>query len=81
MPKERIMFGKVLKVLGLLLGALIVLLVVGAVIVYALANAKINQVYQVEVKPISIPTDAASIERGRHMASSMMHLKARMARS
>jgi cytochrome c553 len=62
------MIKKVLKWIGIILGGLVGLLVVAFVVLYFVGSAKANQTYELPVESISIPSDAASIERGKHMA-------------
>lgn len=57
-----------LKFCGYALGGIVVLLGVVAVVVFVKSNAKIAQNYAVQPKPVRIPDDTASIERGRHIA-------------
>jgi mono/diheme cytochrome c family protein len=59
---------RVFKYLGYFLGALVLLLVVAAGIVYTLSARKLGRSYSVAVKPVAIPADPASILRGRHIA-------------
>jgi cytochrome c553 len=49
-------------------GALVALVVVMACGVYVASQRHIARQYQVPVETLSIPTDSASIERGRHLA-------------
>ena len=58
----------VLKLIGYLAGALVLLTAVGAVTVFVRSNAKLRQTFVVSVKPVSVPADAAAIARGRHIA-------------
>lgn len=57
-----------LKWLGRGALALILLLLVSAGVVYALSERLLNQTYEVEVEPIAIPTDSASIAEGERLA-------------
>src|SRR5512141_343530 len=59
---------KVLKWVGIVLGSLIGLLLVAGVVMYAAGNARLNKTYEFPPSNITIPTDAASIERGKHRA-------------
>jgi cytochrome c553 len=58
----------VLKALGYLVGALVLLIAIGAATVYVRSNAKLKQTFVVNAKPVSVPADAAAIARGRHIA-------------
>ena len=59
---------RALKFLGYTLGVIVLLLLVGVASVYALSTRRLNRSYRVAVKPVTIPTDEASILRGRHIA-------------
>lgn len=59
---------RVLKFAGYALGVIVVLLLVAAGSVYALSSGRLHKSYQVAVKPVIIPTDAAAIQRGNHIA-------------
>ena len=54
--------------LGYFAATIVLLLIVGAGTVYALSNRKLHATYQVSVRAVSVPTDAAAIARGRHIA-------------
>ncbi len=60
--------GKVLKWVGIVLGALIGLILVSAVVLYFLGNARLNKKYDISPSNITVPTDAASLELGKHRA-------------
>ena len=60
---------RVLKLIGIVLGVLlgmVLLLVAG---LYTKARLEFSQKYEPKVESISIPSDAASLERGRHLAT------------
>ena len=57
-----------LKYLGYALGGLVVLLGIAAVVVFSSSNAKLGKTYAVQPRPVRIPDDSATIERGRHIA-------------
>jgi mono/diheme cytochrome c family protein len=59
---------KVLKWIGIVLGLLVGLVVLTVGVVYAITEARLNKTYTIQVEPVSIPTDAAAIERGQHVA-------------
>jgi cytochrome c553 len=42
-----------------------------AVAVYGLSEARLRKTYQIDAAPLPIPSDAASIERGRHLATAV----------
>jgi mono/diheme cytochrome c family protein len=58
---------KILKWIGIVLGSLIGLLLLTGVGLYAKAMAQVNKTYDVQVRLVEIPTDAESIEHGRHL--------------
>ncbi len=62
---------RVLRVLGIILGVLIGLIVVAVAAVFLISNAKLNKTYQIAAEPVTIPTDAAGIERGRHLVTAV----------
>ena len=56
------------KVLGFIVGGVVVLVGILAIVIYVRSNAKLHQTYTVTVAPVTVPTDAAAIERGKHLA-------------
>ena len=61
---------RVLKWVGIVIGALIALIVVAAVVLWFVAGAKINRTHDIQVNPVEVPTDAASIAHGEHIVKS-----------
>jgi len=59
---------RLLKVLGLALAGLAGLLLIGATAVYYSSAAKLEKKYVVTVRPAALPSDAAAVARGRHIA-------------
>ena len=59
---------KVLKWIGIVLGVLVVLLIAAFLFLFISGNSTINKTYDVQVETVAIPDNAASIERGRHLA-------------
>ena len=57
---------KVLKWIGIVLGALLGLIVLAAIVLFVSGTSRLWRVYTIPVKPVTIPTDAASIDRGKH---------------
>ena len=55
-----------LKWLGIVLGALLALIVIVAAVFYFKASAMFSRTFDIPPENVTIPTDAASIERGRH---------------
>jgi mono/diheme cytochrome c family protein len=60
---------KLLKWIGIVLGSLVALALLVAVALYAKSRIEFSRKYQVQVEAVSIPGDAASIERGKHLAA------------
>ncbi len=48
---------------------LILLVIIAIGVVYALSSQRINKRYEVQVAPLTIPTDEASLARGEHIAT------------
>ena len=59
---------RVFKWIGIVLGSLIGLILVAGVVLYFIGNARLNKTYEIPSSNITLPTDAASIERGKHRA-------------
>ena len=62
---------KILKWLGIALGGLVGVLVIAIVVIYFIAGSRLDRTFEIDVAPIAIPADDASIERGRHLAVSV----------
>lgn len=60
-----------LKRLLVVVGAVVVTVVAGASSIYMATERKLSQVHDVAMAPIEIPTDSASLERGRRLATSI----------
>ena len=65
------MLRKLLKGLGILVGALLLVIVLAAAVVYVSSESILNKAYNANVKAVAIPTDAAAVERGRHLATAV----------
>jgi len=61
---------KVLKWIGIVLAGLIGVIVVAAIILSIVGNAKLNETVDVQAETIQIPTDATARERGEHLVKS-----------
>jgi mono/diheme cytochrome c family protein len=70
-PKENIMFTKVLKWLGIVLGGLIFVAAVLVGFLYARGNARLTKKYDIQPESVVIPTGVASVEVGKHWASTL----------
>jgi mono/diheme cytochrome c family protein len=57
-----------LKYLGYFAGALVLLVGLAVLAVYGLSARKLGRTYEIAVTPLTIPTDGASILRGKHIA-------------
>jgi hypothetical protein len=62
---------KALRWIGIVVGSLVGLVLVGAAVLYFIGNARLNKTYDFPPSNIVIPTDAASIEYGKHWAESL----------
>jgi mono/diheme cytochrome c family protein len=60
---------RVLKWLGIILGGLVVLLLVAFGIVYVMSESIQNRTYETPAVSVTVPTDAAALERGEHMVT------------
>ena len=58
---------KLLKWLGILLVVIVAIGLVAVAGVYIVSGSRINKTYDVAVKPLAIPTDAAAIEEGARL--------------
>ncbi len=58
----------VFKWAGIVLGSLVGLMLVAGIVLYLMGNARLNKTYNFPASNISVPTDTASIERGKHRA-------------
>jgi mono/diheme cytochrome c family protein len=58
-----------MKILLKIAAALVVLLVLAGVVIYFLAERRINRTYQVSVPRITVPTDADAIARGKRLVT------------
>src|SRR5512140_3367399 len=65
---EDVKMKKVLKWIGIVLGVIIAALLVVVIALFVAGNNRVNQVHTFPDDNISIPTDAASIEHGKHLA-------------
>jgi len=60
---------RALKWFGVILGGLVGLILITALGLYAKAMIQFDKTYDVQVKPVLIPTDADSIKHGKHLAA------------
>jgi mono/diheme cytochrome c family protein len=59
---------KVFKWIGIVLGSLVGLILILATVLYVIGNARLNKKYEVPPSDITLPTDSASLEFGKHRA-------------
>jgi mono/diheme cytochrome c family protein len=62
---------RVLRWAGIALGGLIGLLLIAAVALYLIGGGRIAKTYTIPAETIAVPSDQASIERGRHLATAI----------
>lgn len=62
---------KALRIIGIVLGSLIGIAVLAAIVLFLIGNARLNKVYDFPASNITVPTDAESIEFGKHRAESL----------
>ena len=62
------MAGKLLRWVGIGLGVVVGLVVVLTAYVYVASNARLHKTYAIDVPSMPLPTDAASLARGEHIA-------------
>ena len=60
---------KVLKWIGIVLGSLIALIVLVALSLFVKSRLEFARKYDVQVGSVNVPTDAASIQHGQHLAT------------
>jgi mono/diheme cytochrome c family protein len=62
---------KIFKWIGIVLGSLIGLILIVALILFIKGSSRLNKTYDFPADNIVIPTDAASIEKGQHLAETL----------
>ncbi len=62
---------KVLKWAGIVLGGLVGLVILAIVVVYLIAGVRLNKTYDIQVAAITIPSDEARVDRGRHLVETI----------
>lgn len=60
---------RLFKFLGYLLGAAVLCVAFGVVIIYVATGRKLGRTYAITPKAVAVPTDAASVLRGKHLAA------------
>jgi mono/diheme cytochrome c family protein len=56
---------------GIVLGGLIGMVLIAAVVLYLIGGGRIDKTYTIPAETIAIPTDQASVDRGRHLATAI----------
>lgn len=59
---------KIFKIAGWTVAGLVTLVGLAAGVVWVTSNAKVSRTYAVSPKPVLIPNDATTLQRGRHIA-------------
>jgi cytochrome c553 len=59
---------KIIRIIGIVLGVLAGVLLLASLVLYFIGDARLNKTYDIPPSDISLPTDAASIEFGKHRA-------------
>jgi mono/diheme cytochrome c family protein len=67
LPKENIV-KRVLKWLAIVLGGILAVAILAVLGLYTKSRLEFTRRYSVDVEPVRIPADAASLDRGRHLA-------------
>jgi len=62
---------KVFKWIGVVLGSLVGLILITTLTLFLMGNARLNKTYDFPPSNLTIPTDAASITRGQHIAETL----------
>lgn len=60
------MIWKGLKWIGIVSSGLLGLILLVVVALFLIGNYRIEKVYSIEVQPVTIPTDPASLKPGKH---------------
>ena len=59
---------RVLRIVGVVFGSLVGIVLLAGIVLYLMGNARLNKVYDFPASNVTVPTDAASIEYGKHRA-------------
>jgi mono/diheme cytochrome c family protein len=62
---------KAIRMAGIVLGGLLGVFLLAGVVLYFMGNARLNKVYDFPPSEISLPTDAASLEYGKHRVETL----------
>jgi len=66
-----VIMKNIFKWIGIMLGSLVGLILVVGAVLYLMGNARLNKTYDFPPSNIVVPTDAASIEYGKHRAETL----------
>ncbi len=58
---------RLLKWLGYIVGGIVAIILICVGVVYAVTSARMSKTYPTQAETITVPTDPAAIERGRHL--------------
>ena len=67
--------SRILRYLVMLGVAAVALIVLGGVVMGQQVDERLSKVYEIPVEAIEVPTDQASIERGRHLVNTVLFCK------
>ena len=65
------MLHRLVRWFAIAITALLGLGALAAIVVYGVTEARLHKTYQIDAAPPAIPSDAASIERGRHLVTAV----------
>jgi mono/diheme cytochrome c family protein len=70
-PKEYFYMKKIFKWIGIVLGSLVGLILIAAVTLFLMGSARLNKTYDFPTTNLEIPTDAESLEYGKHRVETL----------
>jgi mono/diheme cytochrome c family protein len=59
---------KIIKIVGIILGGLIGVLLLAGIVLYFIGDTRLNKTYDIPPSDLTLPTDAGSVEFGKHRA-------------
>lgn len=62
---------RVLKWVGYIVGGIVAVVILFIAGVYVVTSSRMGKTYPTQVEAISVPTDPAAIERGRHLTQAV----------
>jgi mono/diheme cytochrome c family protein len=66
------MASKLVRRLGIILGALLLLIILSGATLYVLSGRSLDKTWTVTPAPLAIPSDSAALARGRHLATTRL---------